>query len=50
MENFGFFFISFGLGYCAGFLCTKIFDSYIEDRVKEELRKREVKESDYNEW
>lgn len=44
MENFGFFLISFGLGLFTGFLGTKLFDSYVEDRVKAELRKRGIEE------
>ena len=44
MENFGFFTISFGMVFFTGFLGTKLFDSYIEDRVKSELRKRGIEE------
>lgn len=44
MENFGFFLISFGLGFFIGLLGKELFDNYIEDRVKSELRKRGINE------
>lgn len=44
MENFGFFIISFGLGFVFGFLGKVIFDICVEDRVTAELRKRGIEE------
>jgi hypothetical protein len=44
MENFGFFFISFGLGFLFGVLGKLLFDISVDDRVKAELRKRGIEE------
>ena len=44
MENFGFFLISFGLGFMFGFLGKVLFDTCVDDRVKSELRKRGIEE------
>ena len=44
MENFGFFIISFGLGFMFGFLGKVLFDTYVDDKVKEILRKRGIEE------
>lgn len=44
MENFGFFLISFGLGFLFGLLGKTLLNAYVEDRVKAELRKRGIEE------
>ena len=44
MENFGFFLISFGLGFFIGLLGKELLDAYVKDRVKAELRKRGIEE------
>lgn len=44
MENFGFFIISFGLGFMFGVLGKALFEACVDDRVKSELRKRGIEE------
>ena len=44
METIGTFIISFGGGMIIGFFIKSLFDTCVEDRVSEELRKRGIKE------
>lgn len=44
MQTIGTFIISFGGGMIIGFFAKSLFDACVEDRVKEELRKRGIEE------